>query len=167
MRRCALASTFNVGDQAVYPAQGVTEICDIETFEFSGQTCQVYVLRCLDSEQKIRVPVDKVEQVGLRNLVDKAAINEVNEVLKKSHFTVDELNWNRRQRIYMDKIKTGKLTEVAEVLRNLHLMRADKQLSYGEKRVYEMAMQLLVQELSVAQGIGGEEVTEQVEQLLG
>lgn len=162
-----MATTFNVGDMAVYPSQGVAEIMGIETLEISGFTNQFYVLRCLDSERKIRVPVANVEQVGLRELVDKAEIEEVLQTLRATEVAIEEPNWNRRYRRYVEKMKTGRLRDVAQVLRDLHLTRVDKQLSYGERRVYEMAMQLLVQELAVVQELPEEEVVAQVEQLLG
>ncbi|MCA9542819.1 MAG: CarD family transcriptional regulator [Myxococcales bacterium] len=161
-----MPQTFNVGDMAVYPAQGVAEILGIETLEISGFTNKFYVLRCLDSEKKIRVPVANVEQVGLRALVAGDAIDGVLTVLQADEVAISEPNWNRRYRRYVEKIQTGSLVDVAQVLRDLHLTRADKQLSYGERRVYEMAMQLLVQELAVAQERSEEEVTAQVEALL-
>lgn len=162
-----MATTFNVGDMAVYPSQGVAEIMGIETLEISGFTNKFYVLRCLDSERKIRVPVANVEQVGLRELVDKPEIEEVLLTLRATEVAIEEPNWNRRYRRYVEKMKTGHLRDVAQVLRDLHLTRVDKQLSYGERRVYEMAMQLLVQELAVVQELPDEEVVAQVEQLLG
>jgi len=152
---------------AVYPVQGVTEILGIETLEIAGVTSRFYVLRRLDSEDTIRVPISNVDQVGLRNLVDKAEIEEVLAVLRADTINIEEPNWNRRYRRYVEKIQSGSLKDVAIVLRDLHLTRADKQLSYGERRVYEMAMQLLVQELSVAQDLELEEVRTQIEQLLG
>lgn len=162
-----VAIAFNVGDMAVYPAQGVTEVTAIETLEISGCTNEFYVLRCLDSEKKIRVPVANVEQVGLRSVVDKDEIEQVLDVLKHGEIAIDEPNWNRRNRRYIEKIQSGSLVDVAQVLRDLHLMRGDKQLSYGEKRVYELAWQLLVQELAVAQGLDTEAVAAQIDSLLG
>lgn len=162
-----MATSFNVGDMAVYPAQGVTEILGIETLELAGFSNKFYVLRCLDSEKKIRVPMSKVDQVGLRNLVDEEGMEAVYVVLRVPKITIDEPNWNRRYRRYVEKMQTGVLVEVAQVLRDLHLTKVDKTLSYGEKRVYEMAMQLLVQELSVAKGESQETISAQLEQLLG
>ena len=159
--------TFNVGDMAVYPVQGVTEILGIETVEIAGVSSRVYVLRRLDSDDMIRVPVSNVKRVGLRNLVGPEEIEDVLDVLASSDIAVDEPNWNRRYRRYLEKIQSGSLSDVAQVLRDLHLTRADKQLSYGERRVYEMAQQLLVQELSVAQESDEESVRGQIEQILG
>ncbi len=159
--------TFNVGDKAVYPVQGVTEIIGIDTLEIAGISSRVYVLRRLDSDDTIRVPVSNVERVGLRNLVGPDEIEAVLDVLASSDIAVDEPNWNRRYRRYLEKIQSGCLSDVAQVLRDLHLTRVDKQLSYGERRVYEMAQQLLVQELAVAQEQEEEAVQSQIEQILG
>ena len=162
-----MAVSFNIGDMAVYPVQGVTEIVDIETIEIAGTSSEFYVLRRLESEDTIRVPVTNVERVGLRNLVAKDEIEVVLNVLRADKIAIEEPNWNRRYRRYVEKIQSGSLEDVAQVLRDLHLTRLDKQLSYGERRVYEMAMQLLVQELSVAQSMEMDDLTEQIEQLLG
>lgn len=162
-----MATTFDVGDMAVYPAQGVTEILGVETLEISGITNQYYVLRCLDSEKKIRVPMANVDQVGLRVLVNEKQVEEVLVTLRAPEIAIEEPNWNRRYRRYVEKMKTGSLHDVAQVLRDLYLTRGEKQLSYGERYVYERAMQLLVQELAIVQSQTEEEVTAQVEQLLG
>jgi len=159
--------TFNVGDMAVYPVQGVTEIQGIETIEIAGVSSRFYVLRRLDSEDTIRVPVTNVERVGLRNLVSAEEIESVLTVLRADKIAIEEPNWNRRYRRYVEKIQSGSLEDVAQVLRDLHLTRSDKQLSYGERRVYEMAMDLLVQEISVAEGKESDAVRESMEQLLG
>lgn len=162
-----MAISFEVGDMAVYPRQGVAQILGIETLEIAGFTNKFYVLRCLGSEDSIRVPVANAEQVGLRKLVSPKEIEEVLDTLRATEIAIEEPNWNRRYRRYVDKIQSGSLDDVAQVLRDLHLTRHDKQLSYGERRVYEMAMQLLVQELAVAQTLEEDAVTAQIEQLLG
>lgn len=159
--------TFSVGDKAVYPVQGVTEILGIEDVEIAGFTSRVYILRRLDSDDTIRVPVANVDRVGLRPLVGEEQIADVLDVLAADEIVVDEPNWNRRYRRYLEKIQSGNLADVAQVLRDLHLTRADKQLSYGERRVYEMAQQLLVQELSVAQNSDEDSIRGEIEQILG
>lgn len=157
---------FNVGDMAVYPAQGVAEILGIETLEISGIRNKFYVLQCVDSSKTIRVPIANVAQVGLRGLVDKAEIDEVLGILRSEHIEIDEPNWNRRHRRYLEKIQSGQLADVARVLRDLHLLSAEKPLSYGERRVYETAQQLLVQELSIARELNNEAVAAEVDSLL-
>lgn len=161
-----LATAFNVGDMAVYPAQGVTEITGIETLEISGVTNRFYVLRCLNSEEKIRVPVAKVDHVGLRSVVDPVEVDRVFECLQATRLVVEEPNWNRRYRRYVEKIKTGSLLEIAHVLRDLHLTRADKQLSYGERRVFETARELLVQEIAVARATTEDEIAARIDTFL-
>lgn len=161
-----MATAFNVGDMAVYPVQGVAEVMRIETLEISGFTSRFYVLKCLGSDNTIRVPLKNAEQVGLRNLVDDLEIGAVLDTLRNQTIQIEEPNWNRRQRRYYEKLQSGNLGEVAQVLRDLHLMSDRKELSYGERRVFENAMHLLVQELSVAQSASNDEVTEQIEQLL-
>lgn len=162
-----MATAFCVGDMAVYPVQGVTEILRIETLEIAGFTSRFYVLKCIDSDDTIRVPLNNVDQVGLRSVVDKDGVEAVLCRLRAPEVVIEEPNWNRRQRRYYEKLQSGDLTEVALVLRDLHLTGRDKQLSYGERRVQETAMQLLVQELAVAQGSPHVEVEAQIEQLLG
>lgn len=157
---------FEVGDKAVYPKQGVTEIQSIETLEICGSTNRFYVLRCLDSDNTIRVPVRNASQVGLRPIVTATQIEQVLDALRANDLSVEEPNWNRRHRRYLEKMKSGDLTEVAEVLRDLHLTGADKQLSYGERRVLESARQLLIQELAVAQGVQDDDVAQQLDELL-
>jgi CarD family transcriptional regulator len=124
--------TFSVGDKAVYPVQGVTEILGIEDVEIAGFTSRVYILRRLDSDDTIRVPVANVDRVGLRPLVGEEQIADVLDVLAADEIVVDEPNWNRRYRRYLEKIQSGNLADVAQVLRDLYLTRADKQLLYGE-----------------------------------
>jgi len=157
---------FEVGDKAVYPRQGVTEVLGIEQLELGGHMHSCYVLRCLDSEKKIRVPVNNADRGGLRSLVDADQILAIMDTLRAPEVAIAEPNWNRRYRRYVEKIQSGSLQEVAQVLRDLHLTRADKQLSYGEKGVYETATHLLVQELSVAQGRPADEVNAQIEAIL-
>ncbi len=166
-REVTVTTTFSVGDMAVYPVQGVTEILGIETIEIAGMSSRFYVLRRLDSDDTIRVPVSNVERVGLRRLVSEEEIAEVMDVLTADKIAIEEPNWNRRYRRYVEKIQSGSLADVSQVLRDLHLTRSDKQLSYGERRVYEMAMELLVQEVSVAQSKTADEVRDAVEQILG
>jgi CarD family transcriptional regulator len=109
---------------AVYPRQGVAQILAIETLEIAGFTNEFYVLRCLDSEKKIRVPVSNAEQVGLRSLVSPEQIEGVLDMLRASEIAIEEPNWNRRYRRYVDKIQSGSLDVVAQVLSDLHLTRS-------------------------------------------
>ncbi len=155
---------FKVGDLAVYPAQGVGVIESIESKEFVGQKHDFYVLRILDSDMTIMVPVGNTGSVGMRTLIDKDRVARVYDVLNDKT-AIDQViaSWSRRQRGYNEKIRTGDLFEVAEVLRDLYQIKGSKELSYGEKKVLELARKLLVKEVALAAGTEEEQVVERVE----
>jgi CarD family transcriptional regulator len=154
-----MQGTFKIGDKAVYPAQGVTEILGIETRDICGNQEVFYVLRVLDSDKKIMVPVSKVRSVGLREVIDTKEVNGVYEVLRERCHPVDTQTWNRRYRKYVEKIKTGSVYDVAEVLRDLYLIKYEKPLSCREREMMDVARRLLVKELSIASN-GDEESIE-------
>jgi len=141
---------FKVGDLAVYPAQGVGRIEAIETREIVGQEQDFYIMKILENNMIIMIPVNNVESVGLRDIIDKGQVQEVYEIMKKRDIPPDNQTWNRRYREYMEKIKTGSVYEVAEVLRNLYLLKVDKDLSFGERKMLDTAQGLLLKELSIA-----------------
>ena len=141
---------FKVGDLAVYPAQGVGRIEAIETREISGQEQDFYIMKILENNMIIMIPVNNVESVGLRDIIDKGQVQEVYQIMKKRDIPPDNQTWNRRYREYMEKIKTGSVYEVAEVLRNLYLLKVDKDLSFGERKMLDTAQGLLLKELSIA-----------------
>ncbi len=141
---------FKLGDLAVYPAHGVGRIESIETREISGEEQDFYIMKILDNNMIIMIPVDNVESVGLRDVIDTAEVKKVYEIMKKRDMPVDNQTWNRRYREYMEKIKTGSVYEVAEVLRDLYLLKVDKDLSFGERKLLDTAQSLLLKELSIA-----------------
>ena len=141
---------FKVGDLAVYPAQGVGRIEAIETREISGQKQAFYIMKILENNMIIMIPVNNVESVGLRDIIDDEEVAKVYEIMKKRDIPPDNQTWNRRYREYMDKIKTGSVYEVAEVLRDLYLLKVDKELSFGERKMFDTAQSLLLKELSIA-----------------
>jgi CarD family transcriptional regulator len=155
---------FKIGDQAVYPAQGVGIVEAIETRQFCGQTHDYYILRIIDSDMTIMVPVANAGQVGLRRLISKEKVSSVYNLLdEKRSGSVALSSWSRRQREYNDKIKTGNPIEVAGVLRELFLIRQAKELSYGEKKVLDLARRLLVKELALAEGVAEDAVSRRLE----
>ena len=156
---------FQVGDKAVYPAQGVAEVVGIDQKEISGKIQRFYVLRVLDSDMRILVPVDKAEQVGLRGVVQEDQIKEVYDILKDKEIHIDKQTWNRRYRGFMEKIKTGSLFEVAEVFRDLYRLKATKTLSFGERRMLDTAKNLIVKELSVAKNTTEVKVEKELERI--
>lgn len=141
---------FIVGDLVVYPAQGVTEIVTIETREIEGIQHIFYVLKVRDSEKKILVPIGKEEHVGLRHVMSVADVDEVFAVLDQRDIAFEQETWNRRSRRYMDKIGSGDPMQLSEVLRDFSVLKGRKVLSFGERKMLELARNLLVQEVGVA-----------------
>jgi CarD family transcriptional regulator len=158
---------FSVGDKAVYPAQGVAEIVSIEEKEIASTVTAFYVLKILDSEMKIMVPISKADQVGLRQVASRPEITEVMEILQEKEVQVDKQTWNRRYRGFMEKIKTGSLFEVAEVYRDLSRLKSTKTLSFGERRMLDTARNLIVKEISVARNAPENRVETELEALFG
>ncbi len=158
---------FKIGDRAVYPAQGVGVVEKIESREFCGQTHDFYILRIIDNDMTIMVPVGNATQVGLRNLISKDKVETIYNVLEeKQAEALSIASWSRRQREYNDKIRTGNPQDVAEVLRELYLIKEGKELSYGEKKVLELARRLLIKELALAEGVAEEKVSQRLEKMV-
>ena len=143
--------SFKVGDKAVYPSQGIVEVVGLERREIHNKIQYFYVLCLAESGLRILVPVNKAEQVGLRAVSGADEVAEVLAILREKDVPLDRHTWNRRYRGFMDKIKSGSIFEVAEVLRDLHRLKRSKPLSFGERRMMDTAKDLIVQELSVAQ----------------
>ena len=157
---------FKVGDRAVYPTQGLGVIEAVEAREFSGERNQFYVLRIVDSDMTIMVPVANAEQVGLRTVIERDRVSSIYTMLEEKQDNGGAVaSWSRRQREYNEKIKSGDLLEVAQVLRELYLIKEGKDLSYGEKKVLDLARRLLVKELAFAEGRDEDQVAERVERI--
>ena len=114
---------------------------------------------------RILVPIDKADQVGLREVVQQDQIQEVYDILREKEVHIDKQTWNRRYRGFMEKIKTGSLFEVAEVFRDLYRLKNQKTLSFGERRMLDTARTLIVKELSVAKGTTESKVEREIEKL--
>jgi len=143
---------FKIGDLAVYPGHGVGSIESIEARRISsGAVQRFYIIKVLGSGATIMVPLDNEKAVGLRKVIGRSAASKVYQILKeRSDTSQDKQTWNRRYREYMEKVKTGCVMEVARVFRDLYLLKADKELSFGERRMLDTAKGLLVKELSIA-----------------
>jgi Transcriptional regulators, similar to M. xanthus CarD len=160
-----MQSNFCIGDKAVYPAHGVGEVTAIERREILGYKQNVYVLKILDNGMKIMIPTDKVSSVGLREVIPKNRVKDVYKILKEKGITVKSQTWNRRYREYMEKIKTGSIFDIAEVLRDLYLLKFDKDLSFGERKMLDTARSLLIKEISVARNVGEKVVEKELEDI--
>ena len=155
--------TFRVGDKAVYPAHGVAEITGIERREISGTEQTFYILKILDTGLKIMVPTTNAGSVGLRDLITPRQVKEVISILKSRDIPRDTQTWNRRYREYMEKIKTGSVFEIAEVMRDLSVLRATKELSFGERKMLDTARGLLLKELALAKGVGEDKIGAEID----
>jgi len=157
---------FKVGDLAVYPAHGVGKIHSIESKIVNGEEHDFYMMKIIENEMTIMIPTWNVEQVGLRDVIDEKEIFKVYDVMKKrEESSGDTQTWNRRYREYMEKIKTGSLYDVAEVYRDLSLLKLTKDLSFGERKLYDTAQTLLVMELSTARNTDEQTIISEMELL--
>lgn len=156
---------FEIGDKAVVPALGVGIVKEIERLELDGETNDFYVIKILDNGLTYKVPVTHTGANGIREIIPPEAVEKVYEVLKDRDTPADKQTWNRRYREYMNKIKTGDPLEVAAVLRDLARLKNEKALSFGERRMYDQAHSLIVQELAVAKDVDEQLVKEEIEAL--
>jgi CarD family transcriptional regulator len=144
---------FKVGDKAVYPGHGVGVVQAVESIDLGGATATVYVLKILDNGMTIKVPIQNASALGMRNVISMTQVDKVYVVLKDRDVPADNQTWNRRYREYLNKIQTGDPIEVGKVLRDLALLRAQKNLSFGERKMYDQASTLLIQEIAVAKDV--------------
>ena len=143
-------ATFQVGDNAVYPGYGVGQITAMETKEILSKKQVFYTIKILDTGMKIMIPEGNLQSVGLRPIISQDEANKVISILRQNNVKIDNQTWNRRYREYMEKIKTGSVYEIAEVLRDLYVLKVDKELSFGERTMLDKARTLLLNELSLA-----------------
>ncbi len=148
---------------AVYPAHGVGVIESIVNQHVAGQDQDFYVLKILDNNMTIMIPTVSSDNVGLRAIIKKNEVKEVISILEQRDVEIVSQTWNRRYREYMDKIKTGSLFEVAEVFRDLFHLKMTKDLSFGERKLYDTAQVLLVRELSTAKNTDEKTIMTEIE----
>jgi len=143
---------FRPGDLVVYPAHGVGRIQSIECREVDGKKQEFFILHILENSMVIMIPTQNVTAVCLREIIGKDEVPKIYEVLKKGvNLLINNMTWNRRQKEYMDKIRTGSIFEVAEVFRDLFLAKFTKELSFGERKLFDIAQGLLINEICVAE----------------
>ena len=152
---------FSVGDKIVYPMHGAGTIDSIEEKDILGEKQSYYILK-MPSDVKVMIPTAKAEEVGVRNIIDKQSAEKVFKTLGQDETEMDK-NWNKRYRNNMDKMKSGDIYEVADVVRNLSFKQKEKGLSTGEKKMLNNAKQILVSELVLAEHANKDEVEEQIE----
>ncbi|WP_129599880.1 CarD family transcriptional regulator [Anaerophilus nitritogenes] len=140
---------FNIGDKVVYPMHGAGIIEAIEEKEILGKKRKYYIMKMPLGDMKVMIPLENVEDIGLREIISFKEVDQVMAVLNDDISKMPK-NWNRRYRANMDKIKSGDIYEVAMVVRNLTLRDREKGLSTGERKMLANAKQILVSELVLA-----------------
>ena len=156
---------FKVGESAVYPAHGIAVIKRIDERDVGGKKKSFYVLQVIENQMTIMVPTDNAEAVGLRSIISDQEVSRVYTILKMRDVKIDQTTWNRRYRDYMEKIKTGSIYEIAEVLRDLFLLRHSKDLSFGERKMLDQAKALIVKEISIARRTQESIVEQEIQQI--
>ena len=156
---------FKVGDRVVYPHHGAAVIERKEKVEMFGETVEYLVLRVTHGDLSIKVPVDKAEEVGIRPPVSRDEVEDILNVLAKKDARMPS-NWSRRFKNHLEKLKSGDVYQVAEVVRNLSLRSRDNGLSSGEKSMLVNARRVLVSELSFSLDTTEDEVEKQLDAVL-
>lgn len=156
---------MKIGDRVVYPMHGAGEITGIEENEVGGIKNSYYILRLPIGDMKLMLPVDKVEEVGLRELITPAQVEDVIEVLQAE---TDHLegSWNKKFHTNLERLKSGDLLEAAAVARNLTRQNNKRKVSSGEKKLLDLSRQLLITELVYVCDKSPEEITTWIDALI-
>ncbi len=158
---------FDVGDKVVYPHHGAAIIEKVEERDLLGEAREYYILRLAYGELTLMVPTDSTEEVGLREVTPEKEVPKVFKVLKKNEPTTNTTNWSRRFKANVEKLKSGDIYQVADVVRSLHQRDKEKGLSAGEKRMLTKARQILVSELTFAKDCDEAEAERMLDEVLG
>jgi CarD family transcriptional regulator len=156
---------FEVGDKVVYPHHGAGTVVKKEKRDVLGQTREYLTIQILHNDMTVNVPVENAEQVGLRTVIDEDLVNTVVKALTAGESEMPK-NWNRRFKHNRDKMKTGDIFELAEVVKNLNLRDHEKGLSTGEKQMFVKAKKILASELMYAKAVDEEEAAEWLDGVL-
>jgi CarD family transcriptional regulator len=158
--------TFKAGDKVVLPVHGVGVINAVLAKKIGGTDQILYEIMFAGStSSKVLMPLVQAEAQGLRKVVDKKGIEKVFSILKDRNFKIDTQTWNRRFREYSQKLNTGSVFEIAEVMRDLSVLSVDKELSFGERSMLEKAQNLLVAELAIAKSRTQEKMMGEIQAL--
>jgi CarD family transcriptional regulator len=159
--------SFRIGDKVVYPHHGAATIEKIEKREMFGEERDYYILKLAYGELTLMVPTDSTEEVGLREVTPEKELPKVMKVLKKNEPTTNTTNWSRRFKANVEKLKSGDIYQVADVVRSLHQRDKEKGLAAGEKRMLTKARQILVSELTFSKNCDEDEAERMLDEVLG
>ncbi|QIB70261.1 CarD family transcriptional regulator [Aminipila butyrica] len=156
---------YIVGDKVVYPMHGAGVIEKIEEKKILGEIRKYYILKLPCGDMKVMIPVEASGNIGVREIISEEELTEVLNILQEASTTMPS-NWNRRNRENMEKLKSGNVLEVAEVVRNLVRMDRLKKLSTGEKKLLTNARQILLSEIILVKDIGQGEANDMIDQAI-
>ena len=159
------AHVFQKGETVVHPEHGAAVIEDLCIREFQGEKREYLKIRVVHGDLTVNVPVTSAKEVGLRKVVSKQQAKKVLRVLEEDESSM-AANWSRRFKNNIEKLRSGDIFQVAEVVRNLSIRERDKGLSAGEKRMVVKARQILTSELMFANGVTEEEAEIQIDKIL-
>jgi len=158
-----LKRTYRVGGKVVYPSQGIGIIEDIVDKPILGSKHSFYVIRIVDTGATIMSPVDKAEEIGIREVSTPRDVTKAIKILKDESAITPNENWNKRQKKYQTKLKAGCFLDIAEVYRDLSLLQSAKILSFGERKILENVRQLLSDEIAAAKDIETHKAAKMIE----
>ena len=157
---------MEIGDRIVYPMHGAGIIAGVETTEIGGVTKSYYVLKMPMGNLKLMLPVDKINEIGLRGIIDSSKVADVKATLEgEPEYVVG--SWNKRYHATLDRLKSGDILDAAAVARNLSRQNNKKKISSGEKRLLDLSRQILISELVYVCNKTPEEITAWVDELIG
>ncbi len=153
---------FNIGDVVVYPGCGIGKIISIEEKEIAGRSFKVFIFKPFHTETEIFIPIDSISKIGLRPVISPEEAPRVYACLSKKEISISNENWNKRYREYTEKLKTGNIYILAELLRELFEVSKTKPLSFGEKKIFEKAKEQIVLELAICENCTPEEIEKKI-----
>jgi CarD family transcriptional regulator len=159
--------SFRVGDKVVYPHHGAAVIEGVEQKELFGERREYFILKLAYGELTLMVPTDSTDEVGLRSVTPSTEVARVFKVLKKQEVATNTTNWSRRFKANVEKLRSGDIYKVAEVVRGLHQRDKEKGLSAGEKRMLTKARQILVSELTFSKNCDEDAAEKMLDEVLG
>lgn len=158
--------TFKIGETVVYPHHGAAHIEDISTKVIDGEELTFLTLRVVQGDLVIQVPASKIEDVGVRDVSDDEQLEKVFDVLREDN-NEEPSNWSRRYKANGEKLTSGDVVKVAEVVRDLTRREEDRHLSAGEKRMLAQARQILGSEVALAKDINEDQASDLLDDILG
>ena len=156
---------YRLGDKIVYPMHGAGVIESVEEKEVLGEKKKYFIIKMPVNEMKLMIPVDNVENIGVRKIISNSEVEEVFDILREDS-SLNKMNWNKRYRANMDRMKSGDIFEVARIVRSLTFRDQEKGLSTGEKKMLSNAKQILISELILAEDSSSEEIESKIDKII-